>query len=54
MKVSTEAPMFSTASDFGDLLVVSAPPGPPVIQGDIRVSLISISFNVKEKYQPII
>merc|ERR1712130_789364 len=40
-EVSTEAPMFSTASDFGDLLVVSAPPRPPLIQGDIRV-----------KYQP--
>jgi len=40
-EVSTEAPMFSTASDFGDLLVVSPPPGPPFIQGDIR-----------ETYQP--
>jgi len=40
-EVSTEAPMFSTASGFGDLLVVSAPPGPPLIQGDIR-----------ENYQP--
>merc|ERR1711953_606474 len=35
-EVSTEAPMFSTASGFGDLLVVSAPPRPPLIQGDIR------------------
>ena len=34
--------MFSTASGFGDLLVISAPPGPPLIQGDIRVRISAL------------
>ena len=32
-EVSTEAPMFSTESKYGDLLVVSLPTKPPVILG---------------------
>ena len=31
-EVSTEAPMFSTESKYGDLLVVVLPAGPPVIR----------------------
>ena len=32
-EVSTEAPMFSTESKYGDLLVVILPSNPPVIMG---------------------
>ena len=32
-EVSTEAPMFSTESKYGDLLVVILPSKPPVIMG---------------------
>jgi len=37
-EVSTEAPMFSTESKYGDLLVIVLPSHPPQISGDNNVS----------------
>ena len=40
-EVSTEAPMFSTESKYGDLLVVVLPSTPPVIRSALLTAIVS-------------